>query len=133
MFEFKKFSTVCVVFKFKMLFISLFQCSNISSLLRVPSMFKIHSVWLIRVRSISSKVVVFLGINLKEKLVVCPAGMYLGLIKWVFLLEDSPNSLSVEITLLTRLNSISSVLSSSPISLIWTSNAISPYFLSSSY
>jgi len=40
-----------------------------------------YPVCLIGVRPASSKVVVFLELNPKEELVVCPAGTYLGLIK----------------------------------------------------
>ena len=69
------------VSRFKILFTPLFQCSDISFLLRASYMFKMYHVWLIEVRSISSKVVVFLWINSKEKLAVRLARMYLGLIK----------------------------------------------------
>ena len=61
-------------------------------------MFKTYPVWLSKVRPIFSNNVVFLGMNIKEKLVVAPTGMYLGLMKWVFLLDDSPNYLGFGIT-----------------------------------
>ena len=109
---FRKCHTVHVVFKFKTLFISLFQCSNMSSLFWTPLIFRMYYVWLIRVRSISLNDVVFLGMNPKENLFVHPTGTYLGLMK--FLLDDSSNSLCLGIT--QSLDLISSMLSSSPIS-----------------
>ena len=93
-------------------------------------MFKLYPILLIRARPMSSNVVVFLRINPKEKLVVYPTETYQGLIKWVFLLEDSPNSSDLGTILLIGLDSISSTLSSSPILLISLSNTILSYFLS---
>jgi len=68
--------------------------------------------------------------NPKEKLVVYPRRTYLDLIKWIFLLIDSPNYLGLGITLLTRLGSIASMLSSLPISFISPLDTILPYFWS---
>ena len=75
-------------------------------------------MWLIRVRLISLKDVVFLGMDAKEKLINHHARIYLGLIKWVFFLNELPNSLCFEIALLTELELNSLILGSSPISLI---------------
>ena len=55
--------------------------------------------------------------NPRKKLVKRPTRTYLSLMTWELLLEDSPNSSGLEITLLTRLDSILFMLSSSPIPL----------------
>ena len=55
----------------------------------------------------------FFGMDPKEKLVVLLTRTYISLIKWLFLLEDSPNSSGLGTTFSARLYSISSTLSSS--------------------
>jgi len=81
-------------------------------------MFKVYLVWLVGVMPVSSKVGVSVGMNPKEKLIVHPAGVCLGHMKWVFLLEGSPSSSGLGITLLTKLVSVSRKPSSSLILII---------------